>query len=61
MYYDHRYHEYTRMLFSIVSVTGVNGNLLSRPEQQGIIGSQPCDKAAMLVVNTREFFLEEFT
>ena len=26
-----------------------------------ILGLQPCDKAAMLVVNTIEFFLEEFT
>jgi len=42
-------------------ITGVNGNLLSRPEQQGILGPQPCDKPAMLVVNTREFFLEEFS
>lgn len=46
------------MLFSMVSVTGVNSKLLSHPEEQGILGSQPCDKAAMLVVSTREFFLE---
>ena len=44
MYYLHRHYEYTRMLFSMVSVvtqliTGVNGKLLSRPEQQGILGS----------------------
>ena len=39
MYYLHRHYEYTRMLLSMVSVTGVNGKLLSRPEQQGILGS----------------------
>ena len=26
-----------------------------------ILGWQPCEKAAMLMVNTIEFFLEEFT
>ena len=50
-------------MISIVAqlLTGVNGKLLSRPEQQRILGSQPRKKTTMLVVNTREFFLEEFT
>ena len=26
-----------------------------------ILGLQPCDKAAMLGVKTKEYFLEEFT
>ena len=36
--------------------------IISRPELgQDILGLQPRDKAAMLVVNTTELFLEEFT
>ena len=36
--------------------------IMSRPELgKDILGLQPRDKVAMLVVNTTEFFHEEFT
>ena len=34
---------------------------ISIKDNNSILGLQPRDKAAMLVVNTIEFFLEEFT
>ena len=49
----------------IVFVIGTNQFLLpkskSKPKSSAILGLQPRDKAAILGVNTIEFFLEEFT